>query len=236
MQQSGTGPKDVINCMKTIGFIPVFYHADANMILQVIKIAYGCGARVFEFLHQRDNRGLRIFTWLAEQAKDMPGLMLGAGTVLDAVMTERYIEAGAKFIVSPFLRKDMADVCQKADMLWMPGCSTQDDIVQAQTLGASVVMILPGNILGPEFLRKAVNEFSGLNFVPSGGIDISESSLRTWINAGALSVRLGDSLFERDALMIKDWSRIENNIHGVIHTIQKVKNQGRKNSTLNSFL
>jgi 2-dehydro-3-deoxyphosphogluconate aldolase/(4S)-4-hydroxy-2-oxoglutarate aldolase len=236
MQHSGAEPKEVINCMKSIGFIPVFYHADANMILQMIKIAYVCGARIFEFLHQRDNRGLRIFSWLAEQAGDMPGLMLGAGTVLDSVMTERYIQAGAHFIGSPFLRKDMADVCNHANILWMPGCSTQADILQAHALKAKVVMVLPGNILGPDFLRKAVNEFSTLSFVPSGGIDISENSLRTWMNAGALSVRLGDSLFERESLVIKDWTRIENNIHGVMHTIQKVKSQGRKNSTLNSLL
>lgn len=229
-------PNEIISSMKTAGFVPVFYHADANTVLQMIRIAYGCGVRVFEFLHQRDNRGLRIFAWLAEQAKEMPGLLLGAGTVLDAVMAERYIAAGANFIGSPFLRKDMCEVCMKHNVLWIPGCSTQVDIAQANSFGAKAAMILPGNILGADFLRKAVIEFPTISFIPSGGIDISENSLRTWIGVGALSVRLGDTLFDREAVMIKEWARIENNIHGVMHTIHKVKNQVQKNSTLNSIL
>lgn len=233
MQPPSATPKDVILQIKNIGFLPVFYHADVNTILQAIRISYQCGVRAFEFLHQRDNRGLRMFTWLVEQTSDLKDLLLGAGTVLDGVMTDRYIQAGAHFIASPFLRQDMAEVCKRTNTLWIPGCASQQDINTAHELGAKAVMLLPGNVLGPDFLRKAVIDYHGLNFVPSGGIIANEENLRQWLFAGALGVRLNDPLFEREAITIKDWSRIENNIRNVIRTIQRLRTSSTKNQPQN---
>ncbi len=236
MQPPSATPKDVILQIKNIGFVPVFYHADVNTILQAIRISYQCGVRAFEFLHQRDNRGLRMFNWLAEQTADLQGLLLGAGTMLDAVMTERYIAAGAKFIASPFLRKDMSDVCKRTDTLWIPGCASRDDIATAHALKAKAVMLLPGNVLGPDFLHKAVVEFPDLNFVPSGGIVATEQNLKPWLSAGALAVRLNDPLFEREAITIKDWSRVENNIRNLVRIVQRVRVYDKKNQTQNIVL
>lgn len=233
MQPPSATPKDVILLVKNIGFLPVFYHADVNTILQAIRISHKCGVRAFEFLHQRDNRGLRMFGWLMEQTADLEDFHLGAGTVLDAVMTARYIDAGAKFIASPFLRKDMAEECKNTNTLWIPGCASQQDIATAHELGAAAVMLLPGNILGPEALRKAACEYEGLHFVPSGGTVASEDSLRPWLLAGALGVRLSDPLFERDAVTANDWSRVEKNICNVTKIVQRVYAAQKKNANPN---
>jgi len=236
MQPPCAPPKEVINVIKTVGVIPVFYHPEVNTILQAIRTAYRCGARVFEFLHQRDNRGLRIFSWLVDETKNMPDLILGVGTVLDATMTDRYIKAGAKFISSPFLRKDMADVCRHANILWMPGCSTQTDIREARELGASIVMIIPGNVLGPDFLRRAVLEYTDLHFVPSGGVELTEASLRSWIHSGAPAVRLNEQLFPREAIVLHEWDKIERNVRMALEQVQKLKSPGKKNSFLSIVL
>ena len=230
MQPPCVLPKDVINVIKSVGVIPVFYHPEVNTILQAIRTAYRCGARVFEFLHQRDNRGLRIFSWLVDETADMPDLILGVGTVLDATMTDRYIQAGAKFISSPFLRKDMAEVCHRANILWMSGCSTQTDIREARELGASMVMIIPGNVLGPDFLRRAVLEYTDLHFIPSGGVDLTEPSLRSWIHSGALAVRLGDQLFPRETVVAQEWDKIERNVRNALEQVKKLKSPGKKGS------
>jgi 2-dehydro-3-deoxyphosphogluconate aldolase/(4S)-4-hydroxy-2-oxoglutarate aldolase len=236
MQSPCALPKEVINVIKSVGIIPVFYHPEVNTILQAIRTAYRCGARVFEFLHQRDNRGLRIFSWLVDETRAMPDLILGVGTVLDATMTDRYIKAGAQFISSPFLRKDMAEVCHRASVLWMPGCSTQTDIREARECGASIVMIIPGNVLGPDFLRRAVLEYTDLHFIPSGGVDLTEASLRSWIHSGAPAVRLGEQLFPRDAIVAQEWDKIERNVRMALEHIQKLKSPGKKNSLLSIVL
>jgi 2-dehydro-3-deoxyphosphogluconate aldolase/(4S)-4-hydroxy-2-oxoglutarate aldolase len=236
MQAPSATPKDVILQIKNIGFLPVFYHADVNAILQAIRISFKCGVRAFEFLHQRDNRGLRMFNWLVEETLDLKDLLLGAGTVLDAVMTQRYIDAGAKFIASPILRNDMAEVCQRTNTLWIPGCASQQDISTAHDLGAGAVMLLPGNVLGPDFLRAAVIEYPDLQFVPSGGIVATEESLRQWLAAGALGVRLNDPLFEREAITINDWTRVENNVSNVVRTVQRIRVSGKKNQAQTSLI
>lgn len=236
MQPPSATPKDVILQIKNIGILPVFYHADVNTILQAIRISYKCGVRAFEFLHQRDNRGLRMFTWLAEQTADLQDLSLGAGTVLDGVMAQRYIDAGAKFIASPFLRKDMAEVCKRTNTLWIPGCASQEDINTAHEIGTKAVMLLPGNVLGPDFLRKMVAGYHDLYFVPSGGIEATEQSLKQWLSAGALAVRLNEPLFEREAMTIKDWSRIENNIVHVVRTVERIGVSNKKSHAQTSII
>lgn len=236
MQPPSATPKDVILQIKNIGFLPVFYHADVNTILQAIRISYKCGVRAFEFLHQRDNRGLRMFNWLMEQTSDLHELQLGAGTVLDAVMTQRYIDAGAKFIASPFLRRDMAEVCHRTGTLWIPGCASLEDIGTAHELQATAVMLLPGNILGHDFLRKAATEYPLLHFVPSGGIVATEESMRQWHNAGAVAIRLNEPLFEREAITIKDWSRVENNIRNVVRTVQRIGVSNKRNLEQTSLI
>ena len=144
--------KDVLIRFRDSGIIPVFYHPDMDVLMRVVSICYDCGLRIFEFMHQRDNRGLRFFTHLAGQLDHYPGVALGVGTVLDATMTERYVKAGAQFIASPFLRPDMGQVCHAQDILWMPGCATADEVASAVSLKADAVNVLPGNILGPEFV------------------------------------------------------------------------------------
>ncbi len=140
--------------IRSAGVVPVFYHPDVDVLLKIVSICYKCGLRVFEFMHQRDNRGLRYFEYLAEHSNQFPDLTLGVGTVLDAVMTERYINSGARFIASPFLRPDMAAVCQQYDTIWMPGCTTLAEIEKAKMLGATVINVLSGNVLGPDFISS----------------------------------------------------------------------------------
>ena len=118
-----------------MGVVPVFYHPDVDVLMQVVDISYRCGLRVFEFMHQRDNKGIRLFNFINERIHHYPGLILGVGTVLDAVMTERYIQVGAQFIASPFLRPEMGDVCRERNILWIPGCTTTSDINWAKSLG-----------------------------------------------------------------------------------------------------
>ena len=88
--------------MKQTGVVPVFYHPDVDVLMQVVDISYRCGLRVFEFMHQRDNKGIRLFNYVNERIHRYPGIILGVGTVLDATMTEQDIQVGAQFIASPF--------------------------------------------------------------------------------------------------------------------------------------
>lgn len=214
---------DLIPILRKTGLIPVFSHLEVDLLVKIVMLSYNCGARVFEFTHLRDNRGLRLFQYLTEQRHLYPELTLGVGTVLDATMTERYLNAGAEFIASPFMRPDMAEVCQRYGKLWMPGCSAVPEILQAKALGATVITVLPGNILGPEFIAPIAREYPALHFVPSGGIDVSAANLLKWFEANTLCVKLNTSLFPKEYISVRDWPKIESNILAVMKTIRQVK-------------
>jgi 2-dehydro-3-deoxyphosphogluconate aldolase/(4S)-4-hydroxy-2-oxoglutarate aldolase len=222
IQRMSFTKQDVIFQMKQTGVVPVFYHPDVDVLMQVVDISYKCGLRVFEFMHQRDNKGLRLFNYIKERAHNYPGLILGVGTVLDAVMTERYIDIGAQYIASPFLRPEMAEVCGH-NILWMPGCTTTTDISWAKSLGASVIGVLPGNILGPEFIQSVKKEHPDLEFIPSGILDLHPTSLSKWFEAGSLCLKLGASLFPKEAITLKDWGVIEKLIFGHLKNISKIR-------------
>ena len=215
--------QEVIIQMKQSGVVPVFYHPEVDVLMHVVEQCYKCGLRVFEFMHQRDNKGLRLFNYIQERIHNYPGMILGAGTVLDATMTERYIQIGAQFIASPFLRPEMAEVCNQHSILWMAGCTTIPDINLAKSLGATAIGILPANILGPEFIQAAKKEYPMLEFIPSGISDLSQPTLLRWFEAGSLCVKLGAPLFPKEALTLKDWGTIEKAIFGHLKIISKIK-------------
>ena len=215
--------KDVIMKISASGLIPVFYHPDMDVLLRVVSISYHCGLRVFEFMHQRDNKGLRFFEHLAGRLDEFPGLILGAGTVLDATMTERYIKAGACFIASPFLRPDMGQVCKQHDVIWMPGCTTVAEIEKAKALGASVINVLPGNVLGFDFITPIAKQHADLHLIPSGVSDLRENILGKWFEAGVMGIKLGAQVFTKEHIAAKDWSGIENNLTELMSSIKKIQ-------------
>ncbi|HTE34687.1 MAG TPA: hypothetical protein VK666_30115 [Chryseolinea sp.] len=214
--------KDLIGKIKEAGIIPVFYHPDMDVLLHIVKVTYQCGLRVFEFMHQRDNKGLRFFEHLVAQVNQFPGISLGVGTVLDATMTERYIKAGAEFIASPFLRTDMGEVCRQQHTLWMPGCTTPEEIENAKTLGATAINVLPGNVLGFDFITPIARLHPDLPLIPSGISDLRESSLTKWFESGVLAIKIGSQIFTKESLGAKDWSGISHNLTELLNSIKRI--------------
>ena len=215
--------KAVMFKIRSSGVVPVFYHPDVDVLLKIVSICYKCGLRVFEFMHQRDNRGLRYFEYLTERLHQFPDLTLGVGTVLDAVMTERYINSGARFIASPFLRPDMGVVCQQHDAMCMPGCSSLADIEKAKSLGASVINVLSGNVLGPDFITSVNRSHSDLQLIPSGVSDLKEIILRKWFEAGILGIKLGSQVFTKEQIALKEWSTVEKNLSELLKVVGKIQ-------------
>ena len=217
--------KAVMFKIRSSGVVPVFYHPDVDVLLKVVSICYNCGLRVFEFMHQRDNRGLRYFEYLVERAAQFPDMTMGAGTVLDAVMTERYINSGAKFIASPFLRPDMAAVCQQYNIIWMPGCTSLAEIEKAKSSGAAVINILSGNVLGADFIASLARSHPDLQLLPSGLSDLREIILRKWFEAGILGIKLGSQFFTKEHIALREWSAIEKNLTELLKVVGKIHSE-----------
>ena len=104
---------------------------------------------------------------IALGVKAFPDMCIGAGTVINAEQAQRAIDAGAKFIVSPGLSAEVAEVCRAAHILYIPGCATPTEIMQA-------VKFFPANVYGGLNAIKALSApFPQVTFLPTGGVDLS---------------------------------------------------------------
>lgn len=209
------------------GVIPSFYHTDVHTLLYVMQIAYRCGARTFEFVHHRDSRSLRFFSLLVQEAASMPGMKVGVGAVLNATTAKAYIREGATFVASPFIHEQTAKICNEHQALWIPGCTHLHDVATAVDYGAEAITILPISGSGSSFMKQVLAEYPNVALIPSFGIRMDENTLPDWFDAGALCIRLGEVLFPKEAVAIRDWMKIEQHVFQTLETVKQIKSSLR---------
>lgn len=212
--------------------IPVFYHSNADLTKQVIDTCYQEGIKVFEFTNRGANADV-VFDTLIRYVEQYPDFILGIGTILDDTTTKKYIDLGAHFIVSPILKTSMATVCHEHDCLWIPGCATLTEIVNAKESGAEIIKIFPASVLGPQFVSAVMPVVPGLHLMPTGGIEPTEENLSAWFRAGVVCVGLGSQLISKQILVEKDWEKLRSNIADVKEIIGALKNKDKSLNLIN---
>jgi 2-dehydro-3-deoxyphosphogluconate aldolase/(4S)-4-hydroxy-2-oxoglutarate aldolase len=210
--------------MAETGMIPVFYHKDIDICKKVLKACYDGGVRVFEFTNRGDYAH-EVFTELNKYAaKELPEMILGVGSVVDAGTTSLYIQLGANFIVSPVLNEDMAKVCNRRKISWSPGCGSVTEISKAEELGAEIVKIFPGSqVGGPKFVEAVKGPFSWSSIMPTGGVDTSEENLAAWFKAGVTCVGMGSQLITKDMIANGDYAKLTDECRKALEIIKKYK-------------
>jgi 2-dehydro-3-deoxyphosphogluconate aldolase/(4S)-4-hydroxy-2-oxoglutarate aldolase len=142
---------------------------------------------------------------------------------MDSSTAQKFIDAGAHFIVSPILNPEMAETCRKADVMWVPGCATLTEIVTGKNHGAEVIKIFPGSVLGPGFVSAVMPVVPGLQLMPTGGVEPTEQNLGAWFKAGVICVGMGSQLFTKEIMEKKDWAVLEKNVADTLQIIKKLK-------------
>ena len=129
---------------------------------------------------------------IAELAREGEGVLIGAGTVLDAAAARNVLDAGARFVVSPTLEPDVIRVCRDRNVPCIPGAFTPTEILAAWRAGAALVKLFPAVTVGPGFVRELLGPLPSLRIVPSGGVTLE--SVGDWIRAGVVAVSVGGAL------------------------------------------
>lgn len=210
--------------MAETGMIPVFYHKDIELCKKVLKACYDGGVRVFEFTNRGDFAH-EVFSELNKYAaKEMPEMILGVGSVVDAGTTSLYIQLGANFIVSPVINEDMAKVCNRRKISWSPGCGSVTEISKAEELGAEIVKIFPGSqVGGPKFVEAVKGPLSWSSIMPTGGVDTSEENLSAWFKAGVTCVGMGSQLITKEIIENGDFQKLTDACIKAFNIIKKYK-------------
>lgn len=199
----------VLNTLDAVGIVPVFYHADAAVCKEILKAVYSGGVRVFEFTNRGDGAH-KVFEELVLWAKqELPELILGIGSVVDAATAALYIQLGANFVVAPIVNAETAVTCNRRKIAWMPGCGSLTEINYAESLGADVVKIFPAEqVGGAEFIKAIKGPCPWTQIMPTGGVQPNDDNLKKWFSAGAHCVGLGSQLFVKNAEGSFDYSAI----------------------------
>ncbi len=210
--------------MRETGAVPLFYNPDYEVCKEVISACYRGGMKIFEFTNRGD-LAHELFSGLVKWAKQtLPDLVLGAGTVIDPGTCSLYIQLGAKFIVSPLLNEEMAKVCNRRKVMWIPGCATASEIGKAEELGAEVVKMFPGpTVGGARFLKAYLGPCPWSNIMPSGGVSPTEENLKEWFDAGAFCVGMGSQLITKKIIAEKNYHQLEMMCVETIKMIKKIR-------------
>ncbi|MGL5683769.1 MAG: bifunctional 4-hydroxy-2-oxoglutarate aldolase/2-dehydro-3-deoxy-phosphogluconate aldolase [Marinifilaceae bacterium] len=217
---------EVALTMKKIGVVPVFYHQDINVCKNVIRACYNGGARVFEFTNRGDFAHELFAELIKWSAQELPELILGIGSVIDAGTAALYLQLGANFIVSPLLNADMAKVCNRRKVLWAPGCGTLSEMNYAEELGAEIVKLFPGTgVGGASFVAAIKGPCPWSSIMPTGGVSPTRESLTTWFHAGVTCVGIGSQLFSKEQIVGEKWSEITSLMEQTITLIEEIRNE-----------
>ncbi|RPD93383.1 bifunctional 4-hydroxy-2-oxoglutarate aldolase/2-dehydro-3-deoxy-phosphogluconate aldolase [Aureibaculum marinum] len=215
---------EVAQAMKDTGMIPLFFHNDIELSKKVLKACYDGGARLMEFT-SRGDFAHEVFGELTKYAiAELPGMIMGVGSVTDAGAASLYMQLGANFIVTPVLREDIAIVCNRRKVLWSPGCGTLTEITRAEELGCEIVKLFPGDIYGPQFVKGVKGPQPWTNLMPTGGVSPTKENLKAWFDAGVTCVGMGSKLISKDILANKDFKGLENKVKEALEIVKSVRN------------
>ena len=214
---------EILKLIPEQSLLPLFFYKDTEVSIQVLKALYSAGIKSVEYT----NRGEAALKNFKEMRKvcdtELKGMYLGVGTIKSAEAAQAFIDAGADYLISPGLVEDAIKIADANNMLWVPGCMTPSEIIKAEQLGAKLIKLFPGNILGPSFLSAIKELFPNLLFMPTGGVEAEKENLAGWFKAGVCAVGMGSKLITKASLENRDYEGIKNSTLKSLQLIKEVR-------------
>jgi len=213
----------VLTKMAETGIVPVFYNSNVETAKNVVKACYEGGIRAFEFTN-RGEFAHEVFNEVVKYAeKECPEMIMGVGSVVDAPTAALYIQLGANFVVGPLFNPDVAKVCNRRLILYVPGCGSVTEIGFAQEAGCDLCKVFPGEVLGPAFVKALKAPMPWSNLMVTGGVKPEENNLKSWFDAGVMCVGMGSNLFPAEMIKANNWQGITNLCITSLSIIQGLK-------------
>ena len=213
----------VLATMQQTGIVPVFYHADAKVAKQVLKACYDGGIRAFEFTNRGDFAH-EVFAELVKYAAaELPGMILGVGSVVDPATAALYLQLGANFVVGPVYNPAVVPICNRRLVPYCPGCGSVSEVSAAQEAGCDLCKVFPGDVLGPAFVKGLRAPMPWSKIMVTGGVKPERANLEGWFKAGVTCVGMGSNLFPKDAVAAGDWPRITALCRDALQIVQEVR-------------
>jgi len=189
-----------INQIEEIPLIPILRKVPYENSAAIVRALVEGGVRAIE-VTMETNRAEEIICEAVNLYGDQ--ILVGAGTVLNVEDCSRAIGAGAQFIVSPALDKEVIRFAVKKKVPVIPGVFTPSEMLLAMNLGASMIKLFPASVLGPSFIKDVKGPLSHIPIMTTGGITLNTA--RNYLDAGAIAIGTGSALIRKDLLAAEDW-------------------------------
>ena len=195
--------QDINGELEECGVVAIVRLSSGEGVLEAAQAALRGGCRALEVTLSVPG----ATDYIAKLAKEIPDLLLGAGTVLHAGQVEPIVKAGAQFIVSPILNEEMIKECNRLGVPIAPGCQTPTEMQKAHDWGADFVKVFPAEHLGPRFIKNVLAPLPHLKIMPTGGVTVD--NIGDWLRAGASVVGVGSALVDSKLIAAKNFDEIE---------------------------
>lgn len=182
---------DVVKKIQDIGVVAVIRGKDAAEAIAMSDACIRGGVTAIE-LAFTTTRAHEVIAELSKKYAGNSDVLIGAGTVLDAVTARIAILSGAQFVVSPAFDLETVKLCNRYRIAVMPGTTTLNGVLAALESGADVIKIFPGEILGMKAVRAIHGPIPQAPLMPTGGVNAENAG--EWIKAGCIAVGAGGAL------------------------------------------
>jgi 2-dehydro-3-deoxyphosphogluconate aldolase/(4S)-4-hydroxy-2-oxoglutarate aldolase len=214
---------EILKKIREVRLMPLFYHEDAGTAKKVMKAVFEGVLYLMEFTNRGGN-ALSVFKELVSyKSEHYPDALLGIGSVVDASTAGQYIEAGADFVVSPLLNREILETCGGKNVLHIPGCSTLTEIHQAELWGAEMVKVFPAAQLGgPAYIKAIRGPCPWLSIVVTGGVKATTEDLKAWHDAGVDGFGLGSDLITKQLVSSGDFTGLTDKVRGLVNFVKEL--------------
>ena len=190
------------------GILPLYFYKDTQVSIDILKALYNAGIRAVEYTNRGEAalgnfKAMRMVCDI--EFKDM---YLGIGTIKNGEAAQTFIDAGCDFIICPGLVESVVKVADANEVLWVPGCMTPSEVIAAENLGAKLVKLFPGNIIGMAFMQAIKELFPNLLFMPTGGVDTTKENIEGWFKSGVCAVGMGSKLVTKSIMENKQYDEL----------------------------
>jgi 2-dehydro-3-deoxyphosphogluconate aldolase/(4S)-4-hydroxy-2-oxoglutarate aldolase len=186
---------DVLRTILEVGAVPTFVAPDPETAFAFVAGCRDGGARVVEFTNRGDFAYATFADLARRVSRELPDVILGAGTIIDAPTAALFIAAGANFIVGQSLSADVARLCNRRRVAYIPGAGSAMEIAEAEELGCEIVKLFPAAAFdGPAFVRNFLAPSPASRLMPTN-VEATEEATRAWFAAGVACLGVGGHLY-----------------------------------------
>jgi 2-dehydro-3-deoxyphosphogluconate aldolase/(4S)-4-hydroxy-2-oxoglutarate aldolase len=210
--------EEILKGLKRLGAIAIIRMGNSEKLLKVCEAIHEGGVSAIEITMTTPN-ALSVIENLSKIMGDE--IIVGVGTVLDPQTAVDAINAGAQFVVSPFLKSTIVETVKKLNMPVMPGAFTPTEIQTAYEQGADIVKVFPADVVGMAFFKALKGPMPYLKLMPTGGVTLTNAG--EWLRAGAYAVGIGTALLDKKATDENNFKKLTENATLLVRNIEEAR-------------